>query len=196
MITIGQIAQNLKKGQSAIKVKYIIQGLDQYAEKMMSVIRIDYAKVEGNGTLVFYKVPSETTKTNVEYDVVIWYNSKGRINGSTGVKIYSNSPGFGYNFAYVFNKEQSLLFPSRYPTVIVSRPPNVRNPYEAYTFDKHVYACMKKTTKYNLSEVVKHFEAQQPPKLKTFEQKQQEVNQLREELREQKLRNSQRPKKK
>ena len=158
---------------------------------MIPQIKIDYAAIEGSGTIVYYKVPSESNK--VVYDVVIWYNSKTRINSGTAVKIYSNSPGFGYNFAYVFNQQKSLLFPNMYPTIIVSRPPNVRNPYETYTFDKHVYACMKKTTMYNLQDAVEHFSGSQEPTIKTFEQKQQETARLKQELKEQKLRESRRP---
>ena len=192
MITIGEIAKNLRSGQSAIKVKYIIQGLDQYAEKVMPNIRIVYTKAEGTGTTVFYKVPSETEK-NVEYDIVIWYNTRTRINSSTSVRIYSNSPGFGYNFAYVFNKQKSLLYSGKYPTIIISRPPKVRNPYETFTFDKHVYACMKKTTKYNMGDTITHFEGEPEPTVETFEKKQQQTAKLKQELKEQKLRDSRRP---
>lgn len=191
MITIGEIAKNLRKGQSAVKVKYIIQGLDQYAEQVMPHINIAYVRAEGTGTAVYYKVPSESEK-NVIYDVVIWYNSRSRINSTTAVRIYSNSPGFGYNFAYVFNKQKSLLYAGKYPSIIINRPPKVRNPYETFTFDKHVYACMKKTTKYNLNDAITHFENDKEPEIESFDKKQQETAKLKKELKEQKLRESRR----
>lgn len=184
MLSIGEITQNIKKGQSSIKIKYVINALIDYAKEIAPNIAIVYAEREGSGVKMYYKVPSSVH--SVTYDIVIWYNTTGRINRGTSVKIYSNSPGFGYNFAYVFNKEKSLLYPSKYPSIFITTPPKKRNPFETYAFDKHVFACMKITTKYNLSNAIDYFKDQKEPDIKNFEEKQNEISETRSSLKKKK----------
>lgn len=185
MLTIRDISQNIKKGQASLKLKYVIKALKDYSEKIIPSINIIYAEIDGKGTRVHYKVPSSDTKSH--YDIVIWYGSKGRISPSTSVKIYSNSPGFGYNFAYVFNKKDSLLYPSKYPSIFLTTPPKMRNPFETHAFDKHVFACMRMTKKYNLENLTENFEhVEKEPEVDTFDQKQQELSNTRKRLKTQK----------
>jgi len=184
MLTIGEISQNIKKGQSSLKLKHVINALRDYAEKMIPTINVVYAEIDGSGTRVHYRVPAQDVKS--VYDIVIWYNTKDRINPSTSVKIYSNSPGFGYNFAYVFHKKQSLLYPSKYPSIFLTTPPKVRNPFETYAFDKHIFACMKMSTRYKMENLATHFKEVKEPEVKTFDQKQSELSDKRKELKDQK----------
>ena len=184
MVTIGEISQNIKKGQSSLKLKHVINALKDYANQIIPSINVVYAEIDGSGVRVHYRVPAQDIKS--VYDIVIWYNTKDRIATTTSVKIYSNSPAFGYNFVYVFHKKQSILYPSKYPSIFLSTPPKVRNPFETYAFDKHIFACMKMTTRYKLENLVGNFKDTEEPEIKTFDQKQSELAEMRKEFKEKK----------
>lgn len=179
MITIGEIARNISAGQQSLKLRYVIQGLDAYYKKVATKIKIRWAKEELNGTTVYFHIPSED-KNSVFYDVVIWFDTKERPGMSTAIKVYSNSPGFAYNFANVFFREGSLLFPSHYDKIFLKENPKVRNPLETKAFDKQVYAALKHLNRFSLSDLVDASKGYPEPKVKTFKQKTSELGDYRE----------------
>jgi len=179
MITIRNIIKNLSTGQSSIRVKSIIKDLEQFYQSIKPKIQILHARKELDGTSIYFRIPSEN-EPKLIYDIVIWFNSQDEITLETEVKIYSNSPGFAFNFAYLFNSKNSLLFPSNYPDIFRSNPPKVRNPLDTISFDKHVYAALRSIIRRNLKNVLIELQETHRPIVATFEQKQTEIEKLRE----------------
>lgn len=141
MITVRNIVQNIGKGQSALAVRVVLGELEKYYHKIKSRIQIINSGVLADGTGIHLKIPSSDKP--IFYDVVLWIKTMTRMTLDTEFKCYSNSPNFGYAFAYTFNAEGSLLFPEKYPQEFVLMPPKVRNPYGLYGFDKGVFAGVK-----------------------------------------------------
>lgn len=170
MVTLRNLMLNISKGQSGAAPRYLLMGLDQVYNKIKGGIVVLKAVDSNSGTTVYLNVPSET-KSNLKYDIVYWFSSENKINLDTPLKVYSNSPNFAYNFAYVFYQEQSLLFPEKYPRDIITQAPRIRNPYGLYGFDKHVYAGLKYLYKLSLTDLVLRTQVRPVPNIVNFEEK-------------------------
>ena len=170
MVTLRNLMLNISKGQSGAAPRYLLMGLDQVYEKIKGQIVVLKAQDSNRGTTVYLSVPSET-KSNLKYDIVYWFNSEDKINLDTPLKVYSNSPNFAYNFAYVFYQENSLLFPEKYPRDIISQAPRIRNPYGLYGFDKHVYSGLKYLYKLHLNDLILRTQVRSVPPVVNFEDK-------------------------
>lgn len=171
MLTIRQLFSNITKGQAAVPTKYIYQELDKFYLSIKSTIQIPKAELKDNGTIIYFKVPSSSSKAL--YDIVLWVKTKTKIKLDTAIKLYSNSPNFGFSFAYLYHKNDSLLFPEYYPKKMITDAPNVRNPIKSISFDKHTYAILKHLSKIDLSQLVKSTKTISN-KVATFKEKQKE----------------------
>jgi len=177
MLTVHQILSNLTKGQSGIRARAIINDLEQFYILVRPNLKLTFAKEEVGGTIIYTQVPSE--KNNLTYDVVLWVNTLVKITMETNIRVYSNSPFFAFNLAYVYYKQSSLLFPQYYPSGFRTVPPKVRNPLEATGFDKHVYASLKYVAKMDMRGLIDLHKNKQSPSVRTFEQKQQQIETLK-----------------
>jgi hypothetical protein len=177
MITLRQVFKNLTKGRPGIKARDIISELEKIFKIIGPNTQIVHAMPEVDGTTVYFKVPSEDK--NISYDIIIWLSTKNRITIDTQFKVYSNSPFFAFNLAYVFNKLDSLLYKNYYPSVMYTQPPKIRNPSELIGFDKHLYTALKIISKSNVEDILKQFEGKNEPEVDTFENKQKEVEYLK-----------------
>ena len=175
MLTINTLLSNISKGQSGIPMRIIFQQLENVYKKISSKIRMQKAEFQDGGTLIYLKIPSEDLTTKKFYDVDFWFKSVKRLTQNVEFKVYSNSAKFGYTYAYLFNKEGSLLFPEKYPKIMLTQPPNVRNPYAAIGFDKHVYAGLKFLIKKDLSNLVASSNPKTVVDVLDFETKMKEV---------------------
>lgn len=104
---------------------------------------------DGRGNYFFHiKVPSEKVK-GLFYDVVIKSevpSDKKRVTiNNNPIKVYSNSPSFLFQYAYVCNK-YGLIIDELIPKIgdiALSTPPKSKNPLENFGFEKSIYyACM------------------------------------------------------
>jgi len=170
MVTIKELLKNIAPGQSSLKLGYVQRALDAFSKSIAPRIQITYAKPELDGTTIYFLIPSES-KAESFYDIVIWFDSTNRLNWETKIRVYSNSPGFAYNFTYLFKKDNSLLFPQYYPKEFLTMPPKIRNPLKTRGFDKHVYAAIKYLGKYSLPPIVDRFKEKKEPKVMTFLEK-------------------------
>jgi hypothetical protein len=169
MITIRNLIQNIEKGQSSVSVKYIFQQLDQMYEGNKDLIQIVYCKQDNTGSTVYLKIPS-AERPGLFFDIVFWVNSKDKIKQDTQFKVFSNSPSFAYNFSYIFNKANALLFPEKFPSAFLTMPPKVRNPLKIYSFDKHLYFGLKKLAGKNLELLNSELSTHTPPVVLTFKE--------------------------
>ena len=149
MLTIGTLIQNISKGQSGIPTKMIFAQLDQVYLQLKPGIQLLKVEEDKGGSLVYMYIPSQKDPKKY-YDVVFWFDTDSRLTNNTKFKVYSNSPNFAFSYAYLFNQQQSLLFPEKYPKIMTTQAPKVRNPFQVTGFDKHVYAAMHFIYKQNL----------------------------------------------
>lgn len=186
MFSLRSILANVKKGQSALTVRHILNALEQSYLKMQGDIAISGCqKHSEDATTVYLTMPSESTK-GVFYDIVMWLRSTKKITLDTSFKAYSNSPAFAYNFAYVFNKAGSLLFPEKYSTQFKNMPPKIRNPYMSAGFDRHIFSAIRYISDYKLPRVIGQYDGT-TPSIKSFDQKIREVRDIKDELRRSQL---------
>jgi len=169
MFTVKELMTNITKGQVSVPSKYVFKILDEIYNTIKSKIKIVKAEDSNNGTNIYLKIPSEDFK-NI-YDVVFWFNSSGKISLNTKLKVYANSPHFGYSYAYIFNKKDSLLFPHYYPSIMILKHPKTRNPFEVVGFDKHTWAGLKHIYKQKLDFLVGKSNPSINPNIMTFEEK-------------------------
>lgn len=172
MITIQQIFSNLSSYQAAVPVKQIYLQLDKFYDSIKSKIQITKAEFDDTGTTVYIKLPA--TNVKAFYDIVLWVDTQTKIKLPNNLKVYSNSPNFGYTFAYLYNKQKSLLFPEYYPIRILNEQPKIKNPLKVISFDKHTYSALKHIFKANLPFLVNNTKAIKPI-IKNFIDKEQEL---------------------
>ena len=180
MLNIGTIIANIKKGQSALKVKAILNKLEQNYQRIKSSLVITGCKKEASQTTVYLTIPSESTP-GVTYDIVLELHSIDRLNVDTKFKVYTNSPSFAYNFAYVFNTNGSLLWPEKYPPEFKKLAPATRNPFMFVGFDRHVFAAIRFVSEYGLGRVIGEFDGAIPG-VKTFQEKIKQIKDIREDM--------------
>ena len=181
MLNLRTIIGNISKGQSAISTRLILQSLEQFYLSIKNVIEIKGCKRDSDSTTIYLLMPSKTTP-GVSYDIVVKLQTlEDKTDLDTPFQIYSNSPGFGYNFTYVFNRAGSLLFPAKYPGPFIQTPPKMRNPYLSVGFDKHCFAAFRFISQYRLSNIVEEYDGKIPA-IKTFNEKVAEIGSINDEL--------------
>lgn len=181
MLSLKSIITNISKGQSAVATRLILQALEQNYQAIRGAIQLNGVVVKDNKPTIFTLMPS--SRSGIFYDIVIQLQDKNKITLSSPFKIYSNSPGFAYNFAYVFNKNGSLLFPYHYPSEFLSLPPKMRNPFESIGFDKHCYAILRFVTESKIEAFLERAQ-EKMPQVKSFNEMVRLIGQHDEELKE------------
>ena len=166
MITLRQLINNMSKGQSAISVRYILQGLDSVYQSLAPGIQILGAKKSGNKSTIFLSIPSEKD-LNKRYFVAVELDTIEKFTLDTKLKVFTNSPGFLFNFAYVFHQSNALLYPGKIPSEFLTMPPKTRNPYAVAGFNKQIYAAIKYIGHSNLASILETYDGQPLPTVPT-----------------------------
>ena len=141
-ITIGGYITNPngKRSGNILNVSAIASNLnDRYnklnKEKMKMLIYSDDKSI-----YIRTFIPSEAY--DIRYDVIFQLpkNNEGNIKNCT-FKVYSNSPAFAYNYAYLFNCQDLLIstLKNKYGKDILQKPPIQRNSYNIINLDKSLY---------------------------------------------------------
>ena len=100
---------------------------------------------------VHYKVPTENPRKENTYDVILKFYSDsiltrdGNDIKKYNISFFSNSPGFVYQFAYVY-KHSGLFaedFIKKLPNKCFTQEPKVKNPNMIVDYDKTIYFAMK-----------------------------------------------------
>jgi hypothetical protein len=185
MLTLRDIISNIKKGQTAVSVRFILDGLESYYVNHQDSIALAGCKSSATYTTIFLTIPSESTK-NVNYDIVLQVMTKDKMTLDTKFKVYSNSPSFAYNFSYVFNRNGSLLYPEKYPKEFREIPPKTRNPFMTAGFDKHVFSGIRYISDYKIKRIIGEMDNRIPP-IKSFQEKVREIENIQEDLRRSQL---------
>lgn len=167
MITIRDMISNISKGQSSISIKYILAALNQYYDENKQNIEIIHCGTDHDSTRIHCTLPSSSRP--IKYDVVFDFHTLGsKIDMSTQFQVFSNSPDFGFTFAYVYNQQNALLYPEKYPREMIINAPDIRNPYKTKGFSKIVYSAMKYCASKDLNELRTKFLNTTQPEVSTF----------------------------
>ena len=181
MLTLKAIIDNISHGQSAISTRLILQSLESNYQQMRGGIILNGVMVRNDRPTIFTLIPS--SKTGIYYDVAVQFPNTDRVTLNTPFQLYSNSPGFVYNFAYVFHKHGSLLFPQHYPQEVLTMNPKIRNPFESVGFDKHCYAILRYVTETKIEAFLSRAKDHMP-QVKTIKEKFQQLSDYDEELKQ------------
>ncbi len=151
-ISIRQYVDNPYRGASFLASRKIIkEGLNRTFIKLLQNYRQQFFAVPyryPNGDVVFHvRVPSEEYKDNkIVYDVLfrIEFDNSKRYS-LRNVKLFSNSPSFLFTYSYVYYHSDLIIdeFVSKLPTVAITTPPAVRNPFETLGFEKSTYMAAR-----------------------------------------------------
>jgi len=101
---------------------------------------------EKDSYYVVIYVPSE--KYDIKYEVVLkfiptMYSTNDKINKHK-MEVFSNSPSFVFQYAYVANKDGLLVeeLRNKVPKKALTEAPKIKNPDEVYSYEKTIfYAC-------------------------------------------------------
>ena len=143
----SNVAMNLKSVQNDLDLRYerLIQNKKNFTMKV-------YKKDE-NTVWVHVLVPSESY--NMKYDVVIEVDITGDILKNQLFKVFSNSPSFVFNMAYVFNTYGLFVkeLSSKYNNEVLSKPPIQKNTFGIISYEKSIYyAIVYLLTKYDTTD--------------------------------------------
>jgi len=174
MITLKDIIGNIKKGQSALNVRVILNNLEKTYQQLIRDIKITGCTTTGTDSAIVYMTMPSATVNGISYDVVIWVDTQTKMKLTTPLKVYTNSPSFAYNFTYVFYRKGSLLFPEKYTDAFKSTPPKMRNPFMSVGFDRHVFAGIRYISDYKLPRIISKYD-NVTPRVKSFQQKMNEI---------------------
>lgn len=172
MLDTKTMLNNISKGQSAIPLKYIIAGLENEYNNLKNTTILDYVGFKDGIVTIYYKCPSNSIP-NLYYDVVIKFyvdEKQEKIKTTDKFQLYCNSPSFYFRYANLFRKYGSLLFPSKYPSM-VDVPAEVRNPHQATGFDKYVYTCLRLSMLDSIMDMKKEAKSKSEPHVKSFNEK-------------------------
>lgn len=183
MLNTKSMLSNISKGQSAINMKYILQGLEAYYQSIKAQIQPKYVgDVTDGKTMVFFKVPSGSI-SRLQYDVVFEFYETVKLTTNTEFKVYCNSPAFYYTYANLFKRLGSLLYPEKYPSLL-KLSAEVRNKGQVAGFDKYVYSCLRFSIQYNLDELRRMTVSNSQPPVSTFDEKYAEYTRLKQDARQ------------
>jgi len=101
------------------------------------------------------KVPSETFRRDLQYDVVIQLLPIGKSASDLtvnnyAVKVFSNAPNFLFTYAYIYNKDDILVsfLKNKISRKALHDAPVIRNKHEIYGFEKSVYFALLYISEY------------------------------------------------
>jgi hypothetical protein len=136
------------KGSGSVAARYRIrQSLNSAFVKLLSKHRRSFRAIPyvyDNGDILFHvKIPSETHGTEILYDVIVFLpgDQATRKYENRFVRMWSNSPSFMFTYAYVYYHSNLMVdsFADKFPDIVLSDAPVVRNPLESLGFEKSTY---------------------------------------------------------
>lgn len=130
------------KNNTALNLPMIKQGLDYRYDKLIKVhkrFKFTVYKKDDNVLLLHMKLPSETY--NIFYDVLIEMREVDTLIRHNTFKLFSNSPSFVFNYAYVYNAKGMIIpeLASKYGDKVLKHPPNITNYLRITSYEKSVY---------------------------------------------------------
>ena len=125
------------------------QKYNQFVATHVTIPFIPYY-LDNDRFLFHFNVPSLSDE-RMSYDVVLeFYVKESKVKGDDSLvnysmKFFSNSPGFTFNFAYVYNKYGLLIeeLKDKFDGKVLQEPPTRNNPTSAIGFDYTMFFCMR-----------------------------------------------------
>jgi len=149
--TLQQLIKNPSGSGTAYMAsrKNIIENLDYHYEKLVDNKKFRYQVYSKDEVTIFHiQVPSETLEKPFYFDVVLEVDSSSETAKTilnAPLKIFSNSPAFIFNYAFVARKEEMLIewLSKKINKKALTLNPDVKNPPEVMGFEKSIYFAIK-----------------------------------------------------
>lgn len=139
------------RGSNAITSRQLIKDdLKRRLDVLLRDKKITQTIYKKNEEYYFhFLIPSEDLKRNNTYDVILHFIPDIDTKGDKDlrrylVKLFSNSPGFTFTYAYAFNLYGILVeeLDQKFGSEVIGNPPVVRNPAEVIGYEKTTFfAC-------------------------------------------------------
>jgi hypothetical protein len=122
---------------------------NKYIQKHKVISFVIYSDEKNHTYFYHFQITSESNE-KVVYDVVIKFFTndpnvkKEETLDNYNLQIFSNSPGFVFQFAYVYNQKGILVdeLKSKFTEVALNTPPEKSNPTKAVGYDYTVYFAL------------------------------------------------------
>ena len=138
------------KGASALMLSSVRRTLDEQYLQLYTKISVKWYVVDDKYYVAHVKIPSKS-RERLWYDVLLEFDidtmrdkSTSTINNAN-VRVFSNCPSFAYTYANVYNHNKDLIDWARnkYPRDIITKQPEVRNPYKVISYERSLYFAIR-----------------------------------------------------
>lgn len=138
------------KGSSVMMLSNARKELDNQYVELYIKMSVKWYILDDKYYIAHVKVPSKS-RERLWYDVLLEFDidtmrdtSSSTINNAN-VRVFSNCPSFAYTYANVFNQNKDLIDWTRnkYPRDIITKKPEIRNPYEITSYERSLYFAIK-----------------------------------------------------
>lgn len=138
------------KGSSVMMLSNARKELDKQYIELYTKMSVKWYILDDKYYIAHVKVPSKS-REKLWYDVLLEFDidtmrdtSSSTINNAN-VRVFSNCPSFAYTYANVFNQNKDLIDWTRnkYPRDIITKKPEVRNPYGITSYERSLYFAIK-----------------------------------------------------
>lgn len=143
-----------KTFQNVVQKNKYLQKYNEYIRKHESLAMDTFRKNGPNRdyeeVYFHFQLPSDNNE-DILYDVVLRFHSDDNEEVRTEktianyhIEIFSNSPGFTFQYAYAYNKRHLLVeaMAGHYPPMALNTPPNKSNPTFAIGYDYTVFFAL------------------------------------------------------
>lgn len=153
IMTIEQFLKNPSgfKSASFARRDIIIENLKSRFNKLYGEKQKEFSLktfIKGKDYILYFKIPSETVP-ELLFDVVLQFTPLSNADAELtinhySVQVFSNSPGFTFTYAYIYNKEGILIdfLRNKISSTAITTPPVIRNNEEIIGFEKSVYYAL------------------------------------------------------
>lgn len=138
------------KGSSVLMLSNARKTLDDQYVQLYTKMSVKWYVLDDKWYIAHVKVPSKS-RERLWYDVLLEFDidtmrdtSSSTINNAN-VKVFSNCPSFAYTYANIFNHNSDLIDWARnkYPKEIITKKPEIRNPYSIISYERSLYFAIK-----------------------------------------------------
>lgn len=186
-MTIGSYITNPngKRGGSVLNISAIASNLDERYTKLNKEKLKILLYSDDKNIYIHSFIPSEAY--DIRYDVIFQILKESDKNiRKCEFKVFSNSPAFAFNYAYIFNSQDLLIsiLKNKYGKDILQKAPIQRNSYNIISLDKSLYFAImsildRYTTTNELIADAKSFKKSIFDDVKTIDEKINEYNRVK-----------------
>lgn len=132
--------------ERSIAAKYkVMNKLQTDFLSIKNLFELSYVNKTSEYIEIFLKIPSEPFREKLKYDVIVRFylnsNEDNKIEASTPVEVFSNSPSFMFTYTFVYKKHNVLIeeYEKFQAKRALTEKPLKTNPHEILGFEKSLF---------------------------------------------------------